>query len=258
MPNATVVGVGQRLRSALAGLERAHDRRAAGGLHRDQPGQRAVDPAELAQLEQRLVDADEADAAAGRVDDHVGHLPAELLDDLEAHRLLALDPVGLLAASTTSNQPSARRRPPPTSAPASPISPSTRCSSAPAATHSRRVISGASTGIAIVARIPARAAYVAQAAPALPLVGIASRVTPSSRGPGHADRGAAGLERAGRDQPLVLDQQSRHAELARRSGAAAAAASCPRPGSRRARRRAPAAARGSATGRAARPAISSG
>jgi hypothetical protein len=48
------------------------------------------------------------------------------------------------------------------------------------ATHSVRVIAGASTGIAIRHRIPARAAYVAQAAPALPLVGMATPVTPSS------------------------------------------------------------------------------
>ena len=47
-------------------------------------------------------------------------------------------------------------------------------------TVSARVIVGASSGIAIVARRPARAAYVDQAAPALPLVGMASRVAPSS------------------------------------------------------------------------------
>ena len=65
-------------------------------------------------------------------------------------------------------------------APASPISPSTRYSSAPAATHSRRVIAGAPRGIATRRRMPARAAYVAHAAPALPLVGIAMCRTPSS------------------------------------------------------------------------------
>ena len=35
-------------------------------------------------------------AAPGGVDDHVGHVPAELLRDLVSHRLLALGPVGLL------------------------------------------------------------------------------------------------------------------------------------------------------------------
>lgn len=46
--------------------------------------------------------------------------------------------------------------------------------------HSRRVMVGAATGMAMVAPMPARAAYVAQAAPALPLVGIATRRIPSS------------------------------------------------------------------------------
>ena len=41
-------------------------------------------------------------------------------------------------------------------------------------------MAGADNGIAIVERSPARAAYVAQAAPALPLVGIAMWRTPSS------------------------------------------------------------------------------
>ncbi|MNZ99444.1 hypothetical protein D3C78_1187690 [compost metagenome] len=43
-----------------------------------------------------------------------------------------------------------------------------------------RVISGAFSGITTVARMPARAAYSDQAAPALPLVGMASASTPSS------------------------------------------------------------------------------
>src|SRR3546814_17705726 len=43
-----------------------------------------------------LPHADQAGAAAGRVEDHVGHLPAELFGEFQAHRLLALDPVRLL------------------------------------------------------------------------------------------------------------------------------------------------------------------
>jgi hypothetical protein len=65
-------------------------------------------------------------------------------------------------------------------APASLIRPSTRCTVAPAARHSRRVMAGAATGRTTVARSPARAAYVAQAAAALPLLGIAMCRTPSS------------------------------------------------------------------------------
>ena len=79
-----------------AGVEGVHDRAAARRLHRDQPRQPLPDPAQLAHLQHRLVDADQADAATGRVEDHVGHPPAELLRDLVAHRLLALDAVGLL------------------------------------------------------------------------------------------------------------------------------------------------------------------
>ena len=43
------------------------------------------------------------------------------------------------------------------------------------------MISGASTGITIRLPIPARAAYTDQAAPAFPLVGMATARTPSSR-----------------------------------------------------------------------------
>ena len=43
-----------------------------------------------------LPHADQAGAAAGRVEDDVGQPPAELLGELEAHRLLALDAVRLL------------------------------------------------------------------------------------------------------------------------------------------------------------------
>ena len=99
-------------------------------------GSVAGDPAQLEQLAQRLVDADQPHAATGGIDDHVGHPPAELLGDLEAHRLLALDAVRLLERGNV--EPVARRSPrlPATSRPASEISPSTRRRSAPAATHS--------------------------------------------------------------------------------------------------------------------------
>ena len=46
--------------------------------------------------------------------------------------------------------------------------------------HSARVITGAATGITMRLCIPARAAYADQAAPALPLVGMAIAETPSS------------------------------------------------------------------------------
>ncbi|GAB3878137.1 hypothetical protein GCM10029964_028360 [Kibdelosporangium lantanae] len=64
--------------------------------------------------------------------------------------------------------------------PASPMWPSTRISSAPAATHSACVMRGAPVGIATRLLIPARAPYSAHAAPAFPLLGMANPVTPSS------------------------------------------------------------------------------
>ena len=96
IPNATVEEFSTFTDSVGPGLERRDDRRAPGRLDADEPRQVALDPAELARLGERLVDADQPDAAAGRVDDHVRHPPAELLGDLEAHRLLALDAVRLL------------------------------------------------------------------------------------------------------------------------------------------------------------------
>jgi hypothetical protein len=82
MPNATVEESLHLHRLSSAGLERVDDRRAAvawtatsrGSLSPIQPSSRPP---------QRLVDADQPDAATGRVEDHVGHPPAELLGDLE-------------------------------------------------------------------------------------------------------------------------------------------------------------------------------
>src|SRR5215472_15504299 len=64
--------------------------------------------------------------------------------------------------------------------PASPMSPSTRYNSAPAAADSVMVTAGAPAGITIKLRSPARAAYAAHAAPAFPLLGMATPETPSS------------------------------------------------------------------------------
>ena len=79
-----------------AGLIGPHHRRAARRLHRDHARALGADEADLLQLVERLPHADQAGAAAGRVEDHVGHVPAELLGEFQAHRLLALDAVRLL------------------------------------------------------------------------------------------------------------------------------------------------------------------
>ena len=97
MPNASGAVSGAAVLSSSARLEGVDDRRdIPSTCTATSRGSAAADPAELLQLEHRLVDPDDADAAAGGVEDDVGHLPAELLGDLVAHRLLALDPVRLL------------------------------------------------------------------------------------------------------------------------------------------------------------------
>ena len=55
-----------------------------------------ADPAELFHLVESLPHANQAGAAAGRVEDGVGHPPAELGGEFQAHCFLAFDPVGLL------------------------------------------------------------------------------------------------------------------------------------------------------------------
>ena len=72
------------------------ERRAALGLDRDEARLAGLDPAHRGQLLVGLPDADEPGAAPGGIDEHIGRVPAELLGQLEADGLLALEPVGLL------------------------------------------------------------------------------------------------------------------------------------------------------------------
>src|SRR5260221_12953907 len=67
-----------------------------------------------------------------------------------------------------------------TTAPASAIEPGTSQTAAPYALVSRWMTCGVVSGITTTTWIPARAPYAAQAAPALPAVGSAIVVTPSS------------------------------------------------------------------------------
>ena len=93
MPGAIVCASLPQRRVPLARLEGSHDRRAAFGLHDDHLGTRRANQSQRFQFGEALPHADDAGAAAGRVDDGVGHAPAELLGQFEAHRLLALLPV---------------------------------------------------------------------------------------------------------------------------------------------------------------------
>src|SRR5712692_2284845 len=72
-----------------------HDGCASLGLDGDEARLGGLDPAHGGELFIRLPDADEPGAAAGWIEEQVGRLPAELLGQLEAHRLLALESVRL-------------------------------------------------------------------------------------------------------------------------------------------------------------------
>src|SRR3546814_19737986 len=83
-------------RVLLARLPGAHHRRAAGGLDGDHARPLGADQADRLHLVEGLPHADQAGAAAGRVEDPVGHLPTEPFGEVQAPRLLSLHPVRLL------------------------------------------------------------------------------------------------------------------------------------------------------------------
>src|SRR5439155_22542378 len=75
--------------------ERLDDRRATLGLSGNEARLLRVEPADCPQLLECFPHADEADSAAGWVHDHVRHTPSELLCELEPHRFLSLNAIGL-------------------------------------------------------------------------------------------------------------------------------------------------------------------
>ena len=126
MPKATVWESGNELALGLRRLEGGHDRRAALGLHRDEAGHRRRRPTQFEQLRDGLVDADEADSATGGVHDDVGQRSSRAARRFQAHGLLALDAVRLLERATSTQSAAAAAA---TMAPASLMTPSTRCTS---------------------------------------------------------------------------------------------------------------------------------
>jgi hypothetical protein len=88
-------GLRPRLDSVRAGLDRSYQGRTAVSLDRIQPRPSGADPPESLQFVKTLGQADQAGAPAGGIDDDFGQVPVELLGQLEAHRLLALDAIGL-------------------------------------------------------------------------------------------------------------------------------------------------------------------
>ena len=75
--------------------ERVDDRSTPARLRRNETRAFPVEPADGTELVERLPHADETDAAAGRINDHIGHAPSELLGELESHGLLTFDAVRL-------------------------------------------------------------------------------------------------------------------------------------------------------------------
>ena len=183
----------------------------------------------------------------GRVEQDVGAPPAELLGDLEAHRLLALDPVrlaqrrGVLPAVPLGD----RRRHHPAGVADQPVH------QVQLGTGDHALAPGDDRGVDRHRDQRAEPGPGGVRRPRGAGVAVGGHGDPGDAelgGPRHPDRRAAGLERAGRQQPVVLDQQPRDAE--------------PGTGARRRQQRrhplaerdhpcagpAPAAARGSATG----------
>ena len=96
-PVAIVRPGGPRFDVGRSGLERADDRRAGRALDADHPGPIGPDQAERLELVERLGHADHSGSAPGRIDDHVGKLPAPVdqalagrLGHLQSQRLLPL------------------------------------------------------------------------------------------------------------------------------------------------------------------------
>src|SRR5207249_8917411 len=77
-------------------LEGLHHGGAAVGLHREDPRERAREPAHRAELLVALRDPEEPGAAARRIEEDVGHPPVEVGGELETDRLLTLEAVRLL------------------------------------------------------------------------------------------------------------------------------------------------------------------
>src|SRR5437879_6338489 len=94
-PGSERVRIGPPLRFMSSFHERLDDRGAPLRLRGNEARTLGIEPSDRAQLIERLPHPDETNASAGRVHDHVGQTPAELLRQLEPHRLLALDAIRL-------------------------------------------------------------------------------------------------------------------------------------------------------------------
>src|SRR5438045_7455225 len=89
------LGVLPRLGLLRPAFEGADHRCAPGRLHRVEAWQGVADPTGVPKLVEGLPHPDEPRATASWINDRGREMPVELLRQLEAHGLLALDPVRL-------------------------------------------------------------------------------------------------------------------------------------------------------------------
>src|SRR5260221_7724975 len=89
------LGVLPRLGLLRPAFEGADHRCTPGRLHCVEARQGVADPTGVPKLVEGLPHPDEPGAAAGWINDRGREMPVELLRQLEAHGLLALDPVRL-------------------------------------------------------------------------------------------------------------------------------------------------------------------
>ena len=212
MPAAIVAASSHGAARSARLLEGPDDRGAAGRLHRHHARAGGADPAQRLELGQRLPYADQAGAAAGGIEDRVGHAPPQLLRQLDAHRLLALDAVGLLEGRAV--EPAARAgaagddRAAVGDGAVDPIEPG--AAQADLADHGRRRVVGTEHH-----RLDAGAAAVGGERGAGVAVGRHGHAGDAELARHrHRERQAARLERAGGQASLVLDQDRPRCEVA--------------------------------------------
>ena len=185
-----------------------------------------MDQAHLTKLAERLVDPDQADAAAGRIDDDVRRLPPQLFDELERDRLLALDPVRLLQRRRVEQVGVTRHRSPDDRACVADQTVDQRQRGAGREAldpgDERRVDRHHHAELKAVKRGVRRPGCAG-----VPVRGHDHASDSELGGSRDADGGAARLERRGREDAVVLDEQSRDTELAAQLLRRRAAASCP-------------------------------
>ena len=175
-------------------------------LHADQP-RNALDDAGLVEPPEAQRDAQQQRPAAERRDDGVGR-PAQRLDDLVGERRRAGRNAGCQRCDAYATPGPASSSAARAASPAAERGPGTVTIEAPCARTCTSFAGDASAGTNTRARIPARAAYAANDAPAFPDESTISSRDPAPDQPADGHRDAAVLERARRQRALELREQA--------------------------------------------------